>query len=122
MTAPILLLAIGATLAQPAGGCPTARVTVEVVARQDPVQREVAGLREIEDLRYRYGRSVRRRTLGFYASAFFYTVRVAGDGDSADCADRKAVVELVLGNRRVAMAREAAKLPCRSERISVREP
>lgn len=118
MTAPLLLLAISATLAQPARACPAAHVTVEILARQDPVQREIVGLREIEELRDRYGRPVRHRTLGFYASAFFYTVRVAGDGDPADCGDRKMVIELVLSNRRVGMAREAAKLPCLSDVVA----
>ena len=118
MTAPLLLLAVGATLAQPAGACPAAHVTVEVVARLDPVQKEVLGLREIEDLRDRYGRPVRHRTLGFYASAFFYTVRMVGDGDPADCTGRKAAVELVLTERHVAMAREAADLPCLSDVVA----
>ena len=115
MTAPLLLLAIGATLAQPARACPAAaHVTVEVVVRREAVQTEILGLREIEDLRDRYGRPARHRTLGFYASAFFYTVRVAGEGDPRDCGDRKAVVELVLGNRHVGLAQEAAELPCLS--------
>ena len=68
MTAPLLLLAVGATLAQPAGACPAAHVTVEVVARLDTVQTgRFVGLREIEDLRDRYGRPCGTVTLGFYA-------------------------------------------------------
>ena len=119
MTAPLLLLAVGASLAQPAGACPAAvHVIVGVVARRDAVQREVVGLREIEDLRDRYGRSVRHRTLGFYAVAFFYTVRAAGAEDPAGCGDGKAMVELVLADRHVAMAREAAELPCLSDVVA----
>jgi hypothetical protein len=50
MTAPLVILAVGATLARPAGACPAAaHVTVEVVARRDAVRREVLGLREIGD-------------------------------------------------------------------------
>jgi hypothetical protein len=78
----------------------------------------VVGLREIEDLRDRYGRSVRHRTLGFYAVAFFYTVRAAGAEDPAGCGDGKAMVELVLADRHVAMAREAAELPCLSDVVA----
>lgn len=119
MTAPLLLVAVGATLAQSAGACPAvAHVNVEVVGRRDPVQREVLGLREIEALRDRYGRPVRHRTLGFYASSFFYTVRFAGGEDPAHCGVTSATIELVLADRHVAMAREAAGLPCLSDVVA----
>ena len=66
MTGPLLFLAIGAALAQPAAACPSpAHVVVEVVPRLDPVRREVLGLAAIEDLRDRFGRAARHRTFGF---------------------------------------------------------
>ena len=119
MTPSLLLLAVGATLAQPARAYPAAaHLVVDVVARQDPVHTELLGLKEIEGLRDRYGRPVRHRTLGLYASAFFYTVQAVGDGDTAECRDRKLVVQLVLADRDVAIAREATELPCLSDVVT----
>jgi hypothetical protein len=119
MTAPLLLLVLGATLAQPASACPTpSHVVVEVVARLDPLQKEVLDLKAIEDLRDRYGRSARHRTLGFYASTFVYTVRPLDDGNALKCSNDTVMIELVLTGRRVVMAREAAELPCLSDVVS----
>lgn len=118
MTAPLLLIAVGATLANAAGACPTASPVIEVVERRDPVRQELLGLREIEELRDRYGRPARHRTLGFYASAFFYTVRITGSPAPPDCRNASAVVELVLSERHVAIAREAVGLRCLSDVVT----
>lgn len=118
MTAPLLLIAVGATLANAAGACPTASPVIEVVERREPVLQELLGLREIEELRDHYGRPARHRALGFYASAFFYTVRITGSPAPTDCRNASAVVELVLSERHVAIAREAVELRCLSDVVT----
>lgn len=115
MTAPLFLIAVGATLANAAGVCPTAPPTIEVTERREPVQQELLGLQEIEELRDRYGRPARHRTLGFYASAFFYTVRITDSPAPTNCKSTSAVVELVLSDRHVTIAREAVELRCLSD-------
>lgn len=119
MTAPLLFLAIGAALAQPASACPSpSNAVVAVVARLDPVRTEGLGLRTIEALRDRDGRSARHRAFGFYASTFFYTVQSLDDGNPAKCGNRKMTIELVLTDRHFAFAREAAALPCLSDVVA----